>query len=222
MTTVVLAPRVGDMIIEGDPLLSLHGGRPPGPDDREDLCRAVEVSVDRTLEQDFTYGVRQLVDIALRALSPGIQDPTTAHEALVEANLDDMSPQHFGSLERALVQAGAVDVWSEAVVMKKGRLGTRVSAIVAESAVDAAAQAFMLHSTTLGVRVMPVRRIRAERHIEEVDTIFGKVRVKRSIRGGPADTVMPEHDDCERLAEAAGVPVRAVWEAALVAAKKTG
>ncbi|MFN8122835.1 MAG: DUF2254 domain-containing protein [Thermoleophilia bacterium] len=82
MTTVVLAPRVGDMIIEGDPLLSLHGGRPPGPDDREDLCRAVEVSVDRTLEQDFTYGVRQLVDIALRALSPGIQDPTTAHEAL--------------------------------------------------------------------------------------------------------------------------------------------
>lgn len=80
--TAVLVPRVGDMVVEGDPLLTLHGGHVPAPDDVARLLKPVEVSVDRTMEQDFTYGIRQLVDIALRALSPGIQDPTTAHEAL--------------------------------------------------------------------------------------------------------------------------------------------
>ena len=67
-------------------------------------------------------------------------------------------------------------------------------------------------------KLSPLRRIRAERHLEEIETRFGRVRVKRSDRGGPQDTFMPEHDDCERLAELAGVSVRAVWEEALVAA----
>lgn len=141
-------------------------------------------------------------------------------ESQVEANIDDMSPQHFGALERELFRAGAADVWCESVVMKKGRLGTKVSAIVPTAQVDAVAQAYLRHSTTLGVRVSQLRRIRAERHLEEVETRFGLVRVKRSDRGGPEDTFMPEHDDCERLADMAGVPVRAVWEEALVVARR--
>jgi len=140
-------------------------------------------------------------------------------ESQVEANIDDMSPQHFGALERELFRAGAADVWCETILMKKGRLGTKVCAIVATAQVDAVAQAYLRHSTTLGVRVSPLRRIRAERHLEEIETRFGRVRVKRSDRGGPQDTFMPEHDDCERLAELAGVPVRAVWEEALVVAR---
>lgn len=143
---------------------------------------------------------------------------TTDHECVVETNIDDMLPQHFADLERALFGAGALDVWSTPIAMKKGRAATQVSALVARALVDAITHAFFSHSTTLGVRVVPVERRRAERAMIEVETPFGLVRVKQSPGAGGSQRSMPEHDDVAARAEAHRVPQRTVWDAALRAA----
>ncbi|MFG2429737.1 DUF2254 domain-containing protein [Streptomyces sp. NPDC048590] len=70
-----LVPRVGDFVVPGTPLLTVHGGS-AAPS--RALRRAAVVGVERTLHQDPAFGLRQLSDIALRALSPAVNDPTTA------------------------------------------------------------------------------------------------------------------------------------------------
>ncbi|MGP3999751.1 DUF2254 domain-containing protein [Streptomyces sp. 8N706] len=76
---VRLEPRIGDFIVPGTPVCTVHGG--PVPAVRR-LRFALQVGVERTFHQDLGYGLRQLSDIALRALSPAINDPSTAVQAL--------------------------------------------------------------------------------------------------------------------------------------------
>ena len=75
---IEVAVRVGDFVPEGAPLAVVHGTA----DDSEDLVEAFVFGVERTIAGDLTFGFRQLVDIASRALSPGINDPTTAVQCL--------------------------------------------------------------------------------------------------------------------------------------------
>ncbi|MBB6074637.1 DUF2254 domain-containing protein [Streptomyces paradoxus] len=74
-----LIPRTGDFVVPGMPVLAVHGGPVPP---RRALRYAVSVGVERTYHQDLGFGLRQLADIALRALSSAINDPTTAVQAL--------------------------------------------------------------------------------------------------------------------------------------------
>jgi len=76
---IALASAVGDTIIDGSPLLAVHGG---GPIPEGDLLRAIHLRTERTFEQDPKYPLRLLVDIAIKALSPAINDPTTAVQAI--------------------------------------------------------------------------------------------------------------------------------------------
>lgn len=80
---ISLVPEVGDYVCTGAPLLHLHGGngRENDPPDRE-FTRAVGIGIERTMEQDVAFGFRQLVDIAEKALSPAVNDPTTAVQSL--------------------------------------------------------------------------------------------------------------------------------------------
>ncbi|MFF9012650.1 DUF2254 domain-containing protein [Streptomyces sp. NPDC014870] len=72
-----LLPRMGDFVVPGTPILAVHGGRVP-----RRIGAAVSVGVERTFHQDLGFGLRQLADIGLRALSPAVNDPTTAVQAL--------------------------------------------------------------------------------------------------------------------------------------------
>ncbi|MEV8296152.1 DUF2254 domain-containing protein [Streptomyces rochei] len=74
-----LVPRIGDFLVPGTPVLAVHGGQAPP---RRVLRYALSVGVERTVHQDLGFGLRQLSDIALRALSSAVNDPTTAVQAL--------------------------------------------------------------------------------------------------------------------------------------------
>ncbi|MFJ2743443.1 DUF2254 domain-containing protein [Streptomyces sp. NPDC087440] len=74
-----LLPRIGDFVVPGTPLIAVHGGEGVT---RKAVRRSVSVGVERTFHQDLGFGLRQLADIALRALSPAVNDPTTAVQAL--------------------------------------------------------------------------------------------------------------------------------------------
>ncbi|WP_328345701.1 DUF2254 domain-containing protein [Streptomyces violaceus] len=91
-----LIPRIGDFVVPGTPVLAVHGG--PAPP-RGALRYTASVGVERTYHQDLGFGLRQLSDIALRALSPAINDPTTAVQAL------DRVIQFLASLSRRPLDA---------------------------------------------------------------------------------------------------------------------
>ena len=118
---VVLAAAVGDTVVEGMPLLRVHG---PRPVDERRLRRGVRLGLDRTFEQDPKYAIRMLVDIAIRALSPAVNDPTTAVQALDQ--IEDLLVRLAGrplSAGRACDAAGRVRLvypspsWEDFIVL---------------------------------------------------------------------------------------------------------
>jgi len=150
----------------------------------------------------------------------GAEDAPAAPEVvLVEANVDDMSPQLVGPLYDALFAAGAVDVWSAPILMKKGRPAIQLSALAPPASLPAVERAFFTHSTTLGLRRRALERVVLARSFATVATPYGKVRVKLGALDGEILGAQPEFDDCRRLATAAQVPAREVLAAAAAAAR---
>ncbi len=150
----------------------------------------------------------------------GAEDAPAAPEVvLVEANVDDMSPQLVGPLYDALFAAGAVDVWSAPILMKKGRPAIQLSALAPPASLSAVERAFFAHSTTLGLRRRALERVVLARSFATVATPYGKVRVKLGALDGEILGAQPEFDDCRRLATRAQVPAREVLAAAAAAAR---
>ena len=135
----------------------------------------------------------------------------------IEANVDDMSPELCGHAMDAAFAAGAVDVWWTPVTMKKGRPGLLVGAIAAEDRRDAVVAALLRETTTIGVRFDPVERVVLPREIVEVATAYGTIRVKVARDGPAVVNIAPEHDDCLAVARRHGLPLKAVYAAALAA-----
>jgi uncharacterized membrane protein len=77
--TIVLVPRIGDFVPQGAPVFNVHGGTVV---DGRRLLRAIAFGKERTLHQDLAYGLRMLVDVAVRSLSKSMGDPTTAVQAV--------------------------------------------------------------------------------------------------------------------------------------------
>jgi uncharacterized protein (TIGR00299 family) protein len=136
---------------------------------------------------------------------------------VVEANIDDMNPELTDAVFDALFMAGALDVWVQPITMKKGRPALQLSALCEPAARDAVSAALLAESTTIGVRHRTVERTVLPRRIVEVDTPWGRVKVKLAGPEGAPLNVAPEYEDCRRLARAAGVPVKRVYLAALAA-----
>lgn len=137
---------------------------------------------------------------------------------VVEANIDDMNPQHYAYAMDRLFAAGALDVWLTPIVMKKGRPATTLSVLVSGKLVQAVTDILFAETTTIGVRHYPVERTVASRATALVDTQWGGVRIKISKHQGRICNFSPEFDDCLRLAKEHGVPLKAVRQAATHAA----
>lgn len=134
--------------------------------------------------------------------------PCAPEETLCEsaANIDDMTGEQLAALAENLFAAGALDVWQEGIVMKKGRLAAKVSALGRPGDLEKIRAAFFTHSTSLGVRTHLVRRAALARETFERDGAFGKVLFKKSVFKNIV-RVKPEADDCQRIARETGLPV---------------
>ncbi len=133
---------------------------------------------------------------------------------VIETNIDDMNPQFVEILIERLFAAGALDAWTTAIGMKKGRPAVMISALARPSAADELTALLIQQSTTLGVRQTQVNRIAADRQMEAVLTRWGSVRVKLKIWHGRVIDLAPEYDDCAAIARAQDVAVRDVWNEA--------
>ena len=139
------------------------------------------------------------------------------HDSLVrdrivalEANLDDLVPEHFDYVMERLFEAGALDVSLQNIQMKKNRPGFLLRVLARPN--DRAEMAGILFSEsgTLGVRAQDWERLTLEREQGRVDTPYGRIAVKwaRDVDGGLQ--VSAEYDACKRAAQRAGVPLREV------------
>ena len=136
---------------------------------------------------------------------------------VLEANLDDLSPQLAAVALEAALQAGALDAWIAPLTMKKGRPGHLIGALATESARARVEAALFRETTTLGVRCHRVERTVLERELVEIQTAYGPVRVKLGRQGGRLLNAAPEFEDCARAAREHGVAVKEVLAAAIAA-----
>jgi len=137
--------------------------------------------------------------------------------SVIEANLDDMSPQLYGYFVEQALASGALDVTCSAIQMKKNRPGFLVTILSTPEASDALAQLLFEQTTTIGLRIHEARRKVLERELVSVETRFGAVRVKIAKREGKVVNVAPEYEDCQRLAREKFVPLKEVILAAQLA-----
>jgi len=173
----------------------------------------------RVLSQGFGAGDKDFTQQAnvLRVLVGESTDPAEATTVtILEANIDDSSPQILGYAMERLFESGALDVTLTPVFMKKNRLGTLISVMSVPETTEQLAAILFAETTTLGVRTHRAERRVLSRHFVEVETRYGKVRVKYTDAGGFA----PEFEDCRRLAAAQNVPLRTVMAEAGEAFRK--
>jgi uncharacterized protein (TIGR00299 family) protein len=142
--------------------------------------------------------------------------------SIIQANLDDMSPQLYGYFVEQALAAGALDVTCSPVQMKKNRPGLEVSVMCESTKCDALAQLLFEQTTTIGLRIYEARRKVLDREIVQVETPHGAVRVKVAKKNGKVVNVAPEYDDCQRLAMEKSVPLKEIMLAAQFAYAQKG
>jgi uncharacterized protein (TIGR00299 family) protein len=137
---------------------------------------------------------------------------------LLQANVDDLVPELVPDVLDACIAAGAIDVWTVPIQMKKARPGVLLSVLGRPEDERALAETLLRHSSTLGVRVQRLERYELDRAIREVHVAGHPVRVKIGLLEGQVVNVAPEHDDCAVVATATGRPVKQIWAEAMAAA----
>ena len=129
----------------------------------------------------------------------------------LECNLDDMTGEDIAFAMERLFEAGARDVYTQPIGMKKSRPGVLLSVICLPQDTDALAEVMMKHTSTLGIRRQDMSRYILAREEETVSTPYGDVRVKRACGMG-ADRKKPEYDDIAALAKKHNVPLSVIRE----------
>ena len=128
--------------------------------------------------------------------SEGATEPVTR----LECNLDDMTGEGIGFAMQQLFKAGALDVYTQAIGMKKSRPGVLLSVICYPEDAEKLAAVMMKHTTTLGIRRQDMSRYVLDRAIETVQTPYGPVQVKTA-SGMGVSRCKVEYDDLAALAE---------------------
>lgn len=164
--------------------------------------------------RDFKGRPNVLRIVLGEASSDDVGATTVDSVTVLEANLDDMSPQVAGFVLGKAIELGALDCYFTPVQMKKGRPGLLITVLAAPQ--DAARLTALLfnETSTLGVRSYQAARRTLERRHETVETAWGPVRVKVGSRNGEELNFAPEYEDCLALAERHRVPLKHVLEQA--------
>ena len=131
---------------------------------------------------------------------------------VVEANIDDSTPELLGYVMERLFDQGALDVFFTPIQMKKNRPATQLSFLCTATRLDVLARLVLVETSAIGLRHYPAGRIVLERRSEVVATEFGPVRFKLVFDQGHFLRAAPEYEDCRRIARELAVPCREVFQ----------
>jgi pyridinium-3,5-bisthiocarboxylic acid mononucleotide nickel chelatase len=190
------------------------------------LARPAEIPLTFEIEKiGYGAGTRELEDRPnLLRMMIGRERTALDSDEMIEiaANIDDLSPQIYDHVMERLFAAGARDVTLTPTLMKKGRPAIVLGVLGAAAHRDELARVIFEETSTIGLRFHSVSRLKLHREMREVETAWGKIRVKVSgghDHHGPS-TVSPEYDDCRRVAVEHKVPLRTVIEQTREAARR--
>ena len=130
---------------------------------------------------------------------------------ILESNLDDTNPEWLGFLMERLFEAGALDVVFLPAYMKKNRPAVLVQVMAKPRQKDQLLDILFSESTTLGVRFHSTQRRILERSSAEIDSPWGRMKVKRVFRPDGSSTLLSEFEECRRIAKEKGIPLREVY-----------
>ncbi len=138
-------------------------------------------------------------------------DPQREHISVLETQIDDMNPAIFGYLMELLFQAGAKDVFLTPIIMKKNRPGTLLTVLAEHPVVRKLSHLIFRETTSIGLRISEHGRVMLKRQIKTVSTQLGPAKVKMIELDGQVQ-LMPEYDECVRLAKKHKLPLKEVYQ----------
>ncbi len=139
---------------------------------------------------------------------------------LIETNIDDMKPELLAYASEALLERGALDVFTTPISMKKNRPGTMVSVLTTRDKLDEILSTIFAETTTLGVRIHSLDRQKLSKETISVKTKFGEITVKIGKTGNQVKNIAPEYESCKSIAIQQGIPLKDVYDEAQTAARK--
>jgi pyridinium-3,5-bisthiocarboxylic acid mononucleotide nickel chelatase len=161
--------------------------------------------------EDQPNVVRIMIGETAEKVVPGFDEEIS----VIEANLDDMNPQIYGYFQEKALAAGALDVYTTPVQMKKNRPGTLLTLLCKPQDSNALMSLIFAETTTFGARTYTAQRRTLPRESINVHTQYGDVRIKLSRVNGHIQHVAPEFEDCRKLAVEKNVPLQRVISDAL-------
>jgi hypothetical protein len=152
-----------------------------------------------------------------------VGETSTQHESpfpveeitVLEANVDDMTPQVFGYVMEQALQSGALDAFGTSVQMKKSRPGMLLTVLCRTEDSQRLTKLILAETTTLGVRMRRESRAALTRRHVSVSTKWGDVRMKLANLNGSISNYAPEYEDCRQIAKEQKVPLKTVMQEAI-------
>jgi len=165
--------------------------------------------------KDFADRANLLRVVLASPESPAAVSRKHGEHVVVEANIDDLSPEVAAYATQRALSMGALDVWTTPIGMKKGRSAVTISVLCKAADLDVQAKVLFEETSTLGLRHYTVDRFERPRRALRVKTRYGSIAVKIAGGEGLDEHVAPEYEACREAAERHGVPIRKVYAAAL-------
>jgi uncharacterized protein (TIGR00299 family) protein len=149
----------------------------------------------------------------------GEYSPNLETITVLETQIDDLNPQVFGYVFEALFAAGAVDVFTQPIGMKKSRTGILLTVICHPEKLASCEDVLFRETSTLGIRRTTQKRSILQREMQKVETVYGTISVKVAWTGKATEKVItnvqPEYEDCAELARQNNIPWREIHRLAL-------
>ncbi len=129
---------------------------------------------------------------------------------VIETNIDDMNPQFYEYVMERLFNAGALDVFLENIIMKKGRPAVKLTVISEEGDIDKLSSILFKETTTIGLRFYRAHRRTLDREIKKIKTKYGDVRMKVSTSKGNVVNISAEYEDLRAIAKKTKIPIKKI------------
>jgi uncharacterized protein (TIGR00299 family) protein len=144
--------------------------------------------------------VPNVLRLFLSDVKTGIHDLKEETAMVLECNIDDMNPERYKYIMELLFSAGASDVWMVPMIMKKSRPAIVLNVLCSPEKVETMKGIIFTQSTTIGLREYAIKKSVLHRKEKEIETKFGKVRIKQCMFGGKVVRSKPEFEDCKVIA----------------------
>jgi pyridinium-3,5-bisthiocarboxylic acid mononucleotide nickel chelatase len=165
--------------------------------------------------QDFPNCLRLMVGSEKKPEISGSALVPVDEIVVIEANIDDMTPQNLSYVTGRLLELGALDACTIPIQMKKGRPGHMLQVLAPANRWEMLRRTIFEETTTIGVRHHTAQRSALERELVRVETSYGPVLIKISKLDGRPVSVTPEYEDCARIAREKNIPLKEVQAAAM-------